>query len=95
MYEGVLIERHVTVPPSPPPQLRRLWSMYEGVLIERHVTEDDKMPTLFSLLHPLDDIAPLITRIGEWGGTGLAWYFSVGESVGYVFCSLLDRSNIE
>ena len=41
--------------------------MSEGVLIERHVTEDDKMPTLFSLLHPLDDIAPLITRIGKSG----------------------------
>ena len=39
--------------------------MNEGLLVERHVTEDDKLPTLFSLLHPLDDIMPLITRIGE------------------------------
>ncbi|KAF0303970.1 Anaphase-promoting complex subunit 1 [Amphibalanus amphitrite] len=47
-----------------PFQVRRLWAMNEGLLVERHVTEDDKLPTLFSLLHPLDDIAPLITRIG-------------------------------
>lgn len=30
----------------------------------RHVTEDDNLPTLFFLLHPPDDIAPLI-RIGS------------------------------
>lgn len=42
-----------------------MWPLEEGVLVERLVGADsayDGLPTLFSLLHPMDDLCPVTYR---------------------------------
>ena len=42
-----------------------MWPLDYGVLVERQVPADsgyDGFPTLFSLLHPVDDFSPVTSR---------------------------------
>lgn len=51
-----------------------MWPIKYGILLERQVmaseiasqkSEADSLPTFYSLLHPLDEINPLLYRTGE------------------------------
>jgi hypothetical protein len=46
-------------------QVKKVWPLECGVLVERLIEADsayDGLPTLFSLLHPLDDFCPVTCR---------------------------------
>ena len=46
-------------------QVRCIWPIRGGVLLERQVDQDggyDGLPTLFTLLHPMDDFCPVTCR---------------------------------
>ncbi|KAG1696502.1 Anaphase-promoting complex subunit 1 [Nymphon striatum] len=54
-----------------PFQVEKVWKMKYGLLIERVVTEQelqalnksyDQLPVVFSLLHPLDEVAPVVKK---------------------------------
>lgn len=47
-------------------KLRSVWSTSHGLLLERATghNEDGRLPTLFALLHPLDEITPVIIKQG-------------------------------
>ncbi|KAK3923529.1 Anaphase-promoting complex subunit 1 [Frankliniella fusca] len=48
-------------------KLRSVWSTCHGLLMERVIgpNEDGRLPTLFALLHPLDEITPVIVKQGS------------------------------
>ncbi|XP_034233098.1 anaphase-promoting complex subunit 1 [Thrips palmi] len=48
-------------------KLRSVWSTSHGLLLERATgnSEDGRLPTLFALLHPLDEITPVIVKQGS------------------------------
>ncbi|XP_076035625.1 anaphase promoting complex subunit 1 isoform X2 [Oratosquilla oratoria] len=57
-----------------PFQVNKVWPLKYGVLLERNVPsselaspkpENERIPTLYSLLHPLDEINPIIQRTGH------------------------------
>ena len=63
-----------------PFRARRVWPMLEGLLIEREVVSaedasDAVNPTMFSLMHPLEEVKPLSLYIrpgdSEWSPSGL------------------------
>ncbi|XP_074644686.1 anaphase-promoting complex subunit 1-like [Tubulanus polymorphus] len=62
-----------------PFQVQSIWSIEHGILLERIPGKTDKdrsdanssIPIMFSLMHPLDEIAPVVTRgAGTIGGGG-------------------------
>lgn len=50
--------------------MRKIWVLPEGLLLERQqlrVEEAPMLPTLFSLLHPLEEICP-VSLVGDSSG---------------------------
>ena len=45
--------------------MKKVWPLKNGLLVERLVASDngsDGLPTIFSLLHPMDDFCPVTCR---------------------------------
>lgn len=63
-------------------KVRSVWSTSHGLLLERATGhgEDGRLPTLFALLHPLDEITPVIVKQGTVS-------FMSDPSQHVVFCS--------
>ncbi|CAL1295257.1 unnamed protein product [Larinioides sclopetarius] len=79
-----------------PFQVLRAWTSKYGVILERNLTLDrrenaakqnqvDNLPVIFSMMHPLDDIAPVIKR--KVNGTAVEINYFCDSSEDIVFCS--------
>ncbi|XP_054720739.1 LOW QUALITY PROTEIN: anaphase-promoting complex subunit 1-like [Uloborus diversus] len=82
---------------STPFQVLRAWSSKHGIIFERNTTPDgnfnqsklskpDNLPVIFSMMHPLDDIAPVIGRNIVSGSVKQISYFC-DPSDEIVFCT--------
>ncbi|KAK7071553.1 Anaphase-promoting complex subunit 1, partial [Halocaridina rubra] len=87
--------------------VRKIWSCKYGIVLERQVPgseiaspkcERDRLPLLYSLLHPLNEINPLLSRSGYSGSGGPAYMNDLVQQVVFVsedpsICILYNTSN--
>ena len=50
---------------APPYEIQRVWPTKFGLIIEKHLSAGPDLPNWFSLLHPLEEIVPIVLRDNE------------------------------
>lgn len=92
---------------SLPFPVRKVWPCKYGIVLERQVpaseiaspkSERERLPLLFSLLHPLDEINPLLSKTSYSGSGGTVFMNDLTQQVVFVsgdpsLCILYNSSN--